>query len=89
MARCTVERLMRELVLSGVRRGRGSRAPPRSDEGQRGPSDLVERKFVAPVPNRLRGRPDRRENAHRLGLTAFIVDVHALTVVGWQLSNSL
>jgi hypothetical protein len=42
--------------------------PPRPDERQHWPSDLVERKFVAPEPNRLCGRPDLRENAHRLGL---------------------
>ena len=45
MARCTVERLMRELGLSGVRRGRAYKVTTRSDERQHRPTDLVERKL--------------------------------------------
>ena len=52
VARCTVERLMRELGLSGVVRGKvlHTTAP---DESAPRPADLVERDFRAPVPNRL------------------------------------
>jgi hypothetical protein len=53
VARCTVERLMREVGLSGVRRGRGFKVTTRSDDRQRRPDDLVDRQFKAPAPNRL------------------------------------
>ena len=53
MARCTVERLIRELGLSGARRGTAFRVTTRSDERQHRPADLVERNFRAPAPNRL------------------------------------
>ena len=41
VARCTVERLMRDLGLCGVRRGRSFKVTTRSDERQHRPSDLV------------------------------------------------
>lgn len=53
VARCTVERLMRELGLSGVRRGRAHKVTTRSDARQVRPADLVERQFKAPAPNCL------------------------------------
>src|SRR4030042_756331 len=52
VARCTVERLMRELGLAGVVRGRHHRTTV-SDEVSPRPADLVERDFRAAVPNRL------------------------------------
>ena len=52
VARCTVERLMRELGLRGVRRGRQIRTTV-PDETAGRPMDLVQRDFHAPVPNRL------------------------------------
>jgi len=66
---CTVERLMRELGLSGARRGRAYKVTTRSDERQHRPADLVERRFSAPAPNRLLvGRSDLRQDPRRLGL---------------------
>ena len=53
VARCTVERLMRDLGQSGVRRGRAFRVTTRHDDRQRRPDDLVARNFRAPAPNRL------------------------------------
>jgi putative transposase len=51
-ARCTTERLMRQLGLRGVRRGRRTRTTiPARTAGQ--PPDLVRRNFHAPAPNRL------------------------------------
>src|SRR5206468_8391543 len=52
VARCTVERLMRELGLAGAVRGRHHRTTV-SDEVSPCPADLVERDFRAAVPNRL------------------------------------
>ena len=53
VARCTVERLMRDLGLSGARRGRAYKVTTRFDERQHRPADLVERRFRADEPNRL------------------------------------
>ena len=50
VARCTVERLMRELGLSGARRGRAYKVTTRFDERQHRPADLVERHFVRISP---------------------------------------
>jgi len=50
-ARFTVERLVRELGIAGVWRGRGVRATVPGTDGQRA-SDLLGRDFTAPAPNR-------------------------------------
>jgi putative transposase len=52
VARCTVERLMRELGLEGVKRGRKKRTTISDEETPR-PQDLVNRNFRASRPNRL------------------------------------
>lgn len=52
VARCTVARLMRELHLRGVRRGKAVRTT-RPDAGVPRPPDLVERDFAATRPNQL------------------------------------
>jgi putative transposase len=53
VARCTVERLMAELGLCGVRRGRAFKRTTVADESVARPADLVERRFAAEHPNRL------------------------------------
>ena len=52
VARCTVERLMRELHLEGVRRGKGRRTTTPDATAAR-PADLVGRHFAAQRPNQL------------------------------------
>jgi putative transposase len=52
VARCTVERLMRDLGLKGVRRGRQIRTTVPDERAPR-PLDLVQRNFHPPQPNRL------------------------------------
>ena len=90
MARCTVERLMRELGLSGARRGRAYKVTTRSDERQHRPADLVERHFSAPAPNRLWVADLTYVKTHAGWVyAAFIIDVYSRMVVGWQISNSL
>jgi putative transposase len=51
VARCTVERLMRELGLQGVRRGRKVRITVPGTDGHRA-GDLLRRDFTALAPNR-------------------------------------
>jgi hypothetical protein len=53
VARCTVERLMRTMGLSGARRGKAFKVTTRSDVRQRRPDDLVGRDFHPSTPNRL------------------------------------
>lgn len=52
VARCTIERLMREMGLWGVIRGRATRTTIPADRESR-PLDLVQRRFRADRPNQL------------------------------------
>ena len=56
VARCTVERVMRELHLQGAIRGRRLRTTIPDDAADR-PQDLVERNFTATRPNQPRSCP--------------------------------
>ena len=51
-ARCTIERLMRELNIKGVRRGRAIKTTIPDEHANR-PQDLVNREFKADHPNQL------------------------------------
>jgi len=90
VARCTIERLMRDLGLSGARRGRTYKVTTHANERQHRPSDLVERNFTAPAPNRLWVADLTYVKTHAGWVyAAFVIDVYSRMVVGWQLSNSL
>ena len=88
-ARCTVERLMRDLGLRGVSRGRRQRTTIPADEDNR-PKDLVDRQFTAPAPDRL-WVADITYAATRSGFayTAFVVDAFSRFIVGWRVSSTL
>ena len=89
VARCTVERLMRDLGLRGVVRGKTPRTTLVEDGATR-PVDLVDRNFVAPAPNRLWVADLTYVKTHTGWVyVAFIVDVFCRYVVGWQASRSL
>jgi len=90
VARCTVERLMRELGLRGVVRGQRSVRTTLGDEAAERPTDLVARCFSAPGPNRLWVADLTYVKTHSGWVyVAFIVDVFSRFVVGWQASRSL
>jgi len=90
VARCTVERLMRDLGLSGARRGRAYKVTTRFDERTHRPADRVERQFCAPAPNRLWVADLTYVRTHTGWVyAAFIIDVYSRMVVGWQISDSL
>ena len=88
VARCTVERLLRELGLEGVRRGKPHRTTT-PDVAAR-PADLVERDFSAARPNQL-WVADLTYVATWSGFVyvAFVVDAFSRFLVGWQASRSL
>jgi putative transposase len=52
VARCTVERLMRDLGLQGAVRGRPKRTTIPADDLAARPADPVDRQFTATAPNR-------------------------------------
>ena len=90
VARCTVERLMRELGISGVtsRRKRPRTTVP-GDAAAR-PSDLLDRCFSAPAPNR-RWVADITYVMTLSGwvYTAFVMDLFSRRIVGWQVADHL
>jgi len=89
VARCTVERLMRDLGLQGVVRGRKFKTTVGDDSAAR-PADLVERNFTATRPNQL-WVADLTYVATWKGFVyvAFVIDVFARRIVGWRASSSL
>ena len=88
-ARCTIERLMREMGLQGVIRGRTKRTTIPADRDPR-PLDLVLRRFRADRPNQL-WVADFTYVATWSGFvyTAFIIDVFSRMIVGWRVSSSM
>ena len=90
VARCTVERLMRHMGLSGARRGKAFTVTTTSDDRLERPPDLVDRNFGAPAPNRLWVADLTYVKTHSGWVyVAFIIDVYSRMVVGWQASRSL
>lgn len=89
VARCTVARLMRELGLRGVVRGKPKYTTVPADAADR-PRDLVDRRFHAGAPNRL-WVADLTYVRTWTGFVyvAFITDVYSRMIVGWQASRSL
>ena len=89
VARCTVERLMGELGLQGVRRGK-TRPTTTPDTSATRPVDLVERDFSAARPNQL-WVADLTYVATWSGFVyvAFIIDAFSRFLVGWQAARSL
>ena len=86
--RCTVERLMREMGLRGVIRGKPLRTTI-SDKAAPCPLDHVNRQFHAPAPNRL-WVSDFTYVSTWSGFVyvAFVIDVHARYIVGWRVSRT-
>ncbi len=89
VARCTVERLMREMGLAGAIRGRKFKTTV-ADEAADRPADLVQRDFTANRPNQL-WVADLTYVSTWAGFVyvAFITDVFSRKIVGWRVSNSL
>ena len=89
VARCTVERLMRQMGLEGAVRGRKFRTTIVDESAER-PTDLVNRAFTANRPNEL-WVADLTYVATWMGFVyvAFVIDVFARTIVGWRASSSL
>ena len=89
MARCTVERLMKDLGLQGARRGKAFKTTI-PDSGASRPADLVDRQFVATRPDQL-WVADLTYVASWRGFVfvAFVIDVFSRRIVGWRVSTSM
>ncbi|WP_416462458.1 IS3 family transposase [Sphingomonas sp. VDB2] len=88
VARCTIARLMRDLGLQGVIRGKPVRTTI-SDKAAPCPLDHVNRQFHAPAPNML-WVSDFTYVATWAGFVyvAFVIDVYARYIVGWRVSRT-
>ena len=87
VARCTVARLMRNMGLQGVIRGKPVRTTV-SDKAAPCPLDHVNRQFQAPAPNVL-WVSDFTYVATWAGFVyvAFVIDAYARRIVGWRVST--
>jgi putative transposase len=89
VGRDRVARLMRELGIAGVVRGKPKRTTIPAAVAER-PGDLVDRRFRAVAPNRL-WVADLTYVRTWSGFcyVAFIIDVYSRRIVGWRVSTSL
>ncbi|MCX4515879.1 IS3 family transposase [Streptomyces sp. NBC_01619] len=89
VARCTVERLMAELRIEGVIRGRRRRTTIPEPSAPR-PPDLVDRDFTTSWPDQL-WVADMTYVRTWSGwaYVAFVLDVYSRMIVGWQVANHM
>jgi putative transposase len=91
VARCTVERLMRELGIAGAApRKKKARTTIPAPAGTPRPSDLLERDFTAEAPHSRRVADITYvETVRGFVYTSFVTDLFSRRIVGWQVSDSL
>jgi putative transposase len=89
VARCTVERLMRELGLAGARRGKRHRTTVADADAAR-PADLVQREFNPPAPNRT-WVADFTYVPTWSGMVyvAFVIDAYSRRILGWRAATTM
>lgn len=89
VARCTVERLMRQQGLHGVMRGKVVRTTIRDDTAPCS-LDKVHRQFHADRPNQLWVSDFTYVSTWQGWLyVAFVIDVFARRIVGWRVSTTM
>lgn len=90
VARCTVERLMREMGLQGMRRGGKKVRTTIADASASRPPDLVKRDFHAEAPNKLWVVDFTYVPTWSgMGFTAFVSDVFSRRIVGWRTASRM
>nr|WP_229848529.1 IS3 family transposase [Streptomyces melanogenes] len=88
VARCTVERLMRELGITGAVGGKRVITTVPDASVERAP-DLLDRDFVAPAPNRCWVADFTHVKTHSgVVYVAFIMDTFSRRIVGWSAATS-
>jgi putative transposase len=90
VARCTVERLMRELGIAGAAARRKKPRTTVPGPAAARPADLLERDFTADGPGR-KWVADITYVEIRGGFayTSFVTDLYSRRIVGWQVSDTL
>jgi putative transposase len=89
VCRDRVARLMDDLQLAGVVRGKRKRTTIPAEVSTR-PADLVERNFTAAAPNALWVADLTYVSTWRgFCYVAFVIDVFSRYIVGWRVSSSL
>lgn len=89
VARCTVERLMRQLNLRGAVRGKPVRTTV-ADPKAPCPLDRVNRQFRAERPNQLWVSDFTYVSTWQgMVYVAFVIDVYARFIVGWRVSSTM
>ena len=88
VAHCTIDRLMRDLGMNGVRRGKKARTTI-SDPAAARAGDLLERTFTATEPNRV-WIADFTYVRTWAGFVyvAFVVDCYAQKIVAWHAATT-
>ena len=89
VARCTVERIMRQRGWEGARRGRAVRTTVPAGHAAR-PADLVQRQFDAIAPNRL-WVADFTYCPTWDGMVcvAFVIDAFSRRITGWRAATTM
>lgn len=89
MAHCRIERLMSELGIQGIKRGKPKKTTNSKPDQDRA-DDLVKRNFTATKPNQL-WVADFTYVKTLTGwvYTAFVIDVYAKAIVGWKVATSM
>jgi putative transposase len=89
VARCTVERLMRQLGLAGAVRGKVKKTTIADPDGQRA-QDLVQRQFAPTTPDRLWVMDITYVSTWSGWVyTAFVTDAYARRILGWRCGTSM
>jgi len=88
VARCTVERLMAELGLTGAVRGKTKRTTIADPAAPR-PADLVQRRFAPPAPNRLWVADTYVSTWSGFAYVAFVTDAYARRILGWRVAATM
>jgi putative transposase len=90
VARCTVERLMRDLGIAGASARRKKPRTTIPGPAAERPSDLLERDFTAEAPGRRWVADITYVSTFRgFVYTAFVTDLFSRKIVGWQVSDTL
>lgn len=89
IARCTIERLMRNLEIESVRRGKRLRTTM-PDQSRPCPQDLVLRQFAASRPDQLWVADFTYVSTWQGWLyVAFVIGLYAKRIVGWRVSSQM
>ena len=90
VARCTVERVMRQHGLVGVTRGRKQPRTTTPDPAAVRPPDLVNRNFVAQRPDQLwLSDITYVPTLEGFVYVAFVMDAYSRRIIGWQTGDHL